>query len=367
MLILNMAENFKFSNITLLNIIVIAVLVFQIVHPVGVMAVETGAEPIRITVMPFGEYGSSKIYPGIAAEAGRALENEGFIEYIPPETDYEDAYSITPLYLWGGINAGGKEGGMIWRINKERFSEFESATSAEYIVYGVLNKSESGWVIEASVVSAEGGKAGEDIRANGTDEDVSAGITAIAAGVTERLRPVYLVRASESDLRRYLAGMESLSVVVKRLKKRVGKYPDALSHRVLLLRMYQEDRKKYWDDILPESMKVIDLYKKATDEQRRYLLYQDIDPFDIAASVHEKSGDWTNAIYIRKEAVSVFPSDSERHRSMLVRDYMALAGLYEKKGSRQEARKVLNEALQYVRPESKAAWRIGQFLGRLAE
>jgi tetratricopeptide (TPR) repeat protein len=142
--------------------------------------------------------------------------------------------------------------------------------------------------------------------------------------------------------------MAGLHDVIASMRARINKFPDSLALRALLTQIYFERKEEFAGEIFKESLHMLKLYRNATQGTRRYLLYGDIDPFDLAASAYERDHDFSRAITIREEALASFPLNRERHRNLLAADYYGRAISLRGKNRNVRAERDLKKAVKYA-------------------
>jgi tetratricopeptide (TPR) repeat protein len=115
------------------------------------------------------------------------------------------------------------------------------------------------------------------------------------------------------------------------------------------------------------GLMIITLLEHSDDEDVRYLLSLSLDPFDAAADMYERIGNWESAIAIRKNALRLFPFKSGLHKKGLGRNHYFLARSFEEKEQKKKAVENYKIAVTYLLPSSEYFEKAMDGLGRLEE
>jgi len=308
---------------------------------------------VSLAVYPFNIVGQNSFDMHIAAVLRAGLSGYGFIEIVPVEVIREKLYEIEPLSMWGEREGPINRGGILWKIEPRVVEKINETVSAQYSLYGDLTSFGDKWRVDAFVIKEGEPAPGRLFSLNGVkEEELPVRLTEMSKGIAEWLKRENVLNEAEEDIRQYMGGMYSYSVVTGKLKKYIVTVPESIPLRGLLLDLYLRDKDRNREDIVNEGLKIIELLEQGADEDARYLLSLNLDPFDAVASAYESREKREDAIALRNKALTLFPYNSGLHKEGIGNDHYYAAKSFEEKGLREKAMESYEAALSYLEPSS---------------
>ncbi len=318
-----------------------------------VAASENGAKKIRVAIFPFNDMQAESLDTGLPSILKARLSGYEFIDTVPVEIIKEEIYEIQPSSVWTKREGKTDSAGIIWRIEPNVIEEVQKKVPADYSVYGDLKRFGKTWTVVVHIMKErETGIKKSFIRNSLIEEKIPERMLEISMEIAEWLKGENIVSEAEEVMRKYLGGLYTHSVALEKIKNLSNYYSGSIPLHALLLELYLARKDNYAEKILAESSRIIDIYDPLNDDDTRYLLSMNIDPFETAADIYETRGDWKEAISIRHLAEKKFPYSTERHMEMLGKDYYFYAVSFEKNGNNARAEKNYGKAMIYLKPSS---------------
>ncbi len=329
----------------------IAFFVFLCLFVQGMLpqAADAHAEMVRIAVFPFNDIQSEAFDMNVAVVLRSELSRHDFIETVPVETIRERLYEIEPSYLWTEKRGRKKRGGILWRIEPEVVEEVRRKESSDFSIYGDLTRFRSRWRVDAYVLEGSDLKPKTSFTTTGSrDEEIPDRLAVMAKEIVDWLMTGRVLDIAEEEIRHYMGGLYTYSVVLEKIKKHVDSFSESIPLHALLLDLYLKEKEKYQDEIIKAGLKIITLYDPSGEEDIRYLLSLNIDPFEVTARVYENKKDWNKAIDVRNNALKLFPYRVDNHKIALGKDHYLFALSLEKRGEKAKALENYRRALIYL-------------------
>lgn len=329
------------------------ILLYFFLQLTDVMASENGAKKIRVAIFPFNDLQSNSLDTGLPSILKAGLSEYEFIETVPVETIKQKIYEIQPSSVWTKREGGTDSAGIIWRIKPQVIEEVQEKVPADYSVYGDLKRFGKTWTVIIYIMKERETNISKSFIINIVKEEkIPEGMHETSRKIAEWLKGENIVSEAEEVMRRHSGGLYTHSVALEKIKTLSNSYSDSVPLHALLLELYLARKDRYGEKIIYESSKIIDIYDPLNDDDTRYLLSMNIDPYDAAADIYEKREDWKKAISIRHKAEKVFPYSSDRHQKMLGKDYYFYAISFEKNGDNARAEENYGKAMNYLKPSS---------------
>ena len=311
------------------------------------------AGKVSLAIYPFNDVGQNSFDMNIPAVLHAEFSGYGFIEIVPVEVIREKLYEIEPLFMWTEKEDSMKRGGILWKIEPRIVEKINETVSAQFSLYGDLTSFGDKWRVDVFVIKEGEPAPGRSFRLTGMkEEELPVRLTEMSKGIADWLRRENLLNEAEEDIRQFMGGMYSYSVVTGKLKKYIISVPESIPLRALLLDLYLKEKDRSQEDIINDGLKIIELLGQGRDEDVRYLLSLALDPFDAVAAAYEKKEEWEDAIAVRDKALRLFPYNSESHREGIGRSHYYIAKSFEEKGLREKAMEGYKTAVSYLGPSS---------------
>jgi hypothetical protein len=309
---------------------------------------------IRVAIFPFNDMQSESLNMGISSIIKAGLSGHDFIETIPLEVVEQKIYEIEPFYLWTKREGPVDSAGIVWAIEPKIVGEVEEVVSAEYSIYGDLIRFGSEWTVVAHILKEKDLNIRKSFTVSSLkEEEIPESLKEVSKKIAAWLKRENIINEAEEGMRRYRGGLYTHSVTLGKIKSLADTVQESVPLHALLLELYLEKKEKYREKIIDEGLAIINLYDPANDDDTRYLLSLNIDPYDAAADVYEGKRDWKSAIYLRHKARKLFPYMTDRHIRGLGRDYYFYANSFEKKGDSARALENYKKAITYLDPASE--------------
>ncbi len=348
----------KAANIQLKLILIITSFIFlsfllQIIFQQPVAAV---MKKVRIAVFPFNDIQSESLDMNIPALLRAELIRHDFIEIVPVKTIRRRLYEIEPSLLWTVERGNKKSSGIIWSLEPRIVEKVNRKVFADLSIYGDITRFGIKWkvisyILKQSVFTPSPEKS---FTATGySDDEIPDKIVKMADEIINWLKSKKVLNEAEEDIRRYMGNIYTYSIVLEKMKKHVSSFPNSIPLNAHILNLYLKEKEKYQGEIINVGSKIISLYDPSREEDTRYMLSLDIDPFEVTAKVYEERRDWENAINIRNNALKMFPYKIADHTIVLGRDHYFLAISLEKKGQKERALDNYKKAITFLPPYSK--------------
>ena len=347
--------NMIVKNITS-SIVIVAVLFFLSLFMPGadLQAESSGAKKIRVAIFPFNDLQSKSLNMGISSILKAGLSGYDYIETVPVEVVERKIYELEPSYLWTKREGSGDSAEIVWAIEPKIVEEVEEIVSAEFSVYGDLIRFGSDWTVVAYILKEKDLNIRKSFTVNSSkEEEIPERLKEVSKKIAEWLKRENILNEAEEEIRRYMGGLYTHSVALEKIKSLADTVQESVPLHALLLELYLEKKKRYREKIIDEGLKIIDFYDPANDDDTRYLLSLNIDPYDAAADIYEGKRDWKSAIYLRHKARKLFPYMEDKHIAGLGRDYYFYAYSFEKKGDSARALENYRKAVTYLSPASE--------------
>lgn len=347
--------NMIVKNLT--SSIAIAAVLFSLAlfMPVAdLQAGSSGAKKIRVAIFPFNDLQSKSLNMGISSILKAGLSGHDYIETVPVEVVEQKIYELEPAYLWTKREGSTDSAEIAWAIEPKIVEEVEEMVSAQFSVYGDLIRFGSDWTVVAYILKERDLNIRKSFTVKSSkEEELPERLKEVSKKIAEWLRRENILNEAEEEIRRYLGGLYTHSVALDKIKSLSDTVQESVPLHALLLELYLEKKKKYREKIIDEGLKIIDFYDPANDDDTRYLLSLNIDPYDAAADIYEGKRDWKSAIYLRHKARKLFPHMKDNHIGSLGRDYYFYARSFEKKGDNARALKNYRKAITYLSKSSE--------------
>ncbi len=330
------------------------ILLSLFLHFSYVAALENSAKKIRVAIFPFNDMQAKSLDTGISSILKAGLSGYEFIDTVPVEIIKQEIYEIKPSSVWTKREGGADSAGIIWRIEPNVIEEVRKKVPADYSVYGDLKRFGKTWTVVVYIMKErETGIRKSFIINSSKEEEIPQGIIETSREIAEWLRGENVVSEAEEVMRKYSGGLYTHSAALEKIKNLSGYYSGSVPLHALLLELYLVRKDRYGEKVLAESLKIIDIYDPLNDDDTRYLLSRNIDPFETAADIYETRGDWENAISTRHSAEKIFPYSTERQMEMLGKDYYFYAISLEKNGDNAAAEENYGNAMFYLKSSSE--------------
>jgi tetratricopeptide (TPR) repeat protein len=307
-----------------------------------------------LAIFPFNDVNNTSLDMSIPSVLYEELSLYEFIKIVPVEVIREKVYEIEPSFLWTGVEGREKRGGILWRIEPSIVEEVNDRVDAQFTVYGEIIRNGNKWTIEAFMAKKGDMRPDRTFRLTGMKgSGLNSKVKEMSVAIADILQREHVLKEAEEDIRQYLGGTYSYSDVIGKMKKHTESVPASIPVRALLLDLYLKDKTQNEKHILIEGQQIIGLMERADDNDTRYLLSLDLDPFDASAEVYEKRQSWEEAIYIRNSALRLFAFKAELHKKNLGRDHYFLARTLEENGINKKALENYTIAVTYLPSSSE--------------
>lgn len=362
-----MIKNIKLISARALTIILLTIFSF-LYCPLPAYPANPDINTIRIAVFPYNDIRYNALDLNISAVLRAELFKHEFIEIVPVEIIRETIYEIEPSFLWTGKEGDEKRGGILWKIEPGIIEEVDSRVSADLAVYGDITRFGGRWRIDSYVVRKGVLRPHWSMTVSGyKEEEIPEKLKGLAKEIISAIMEENILNAAEEDIRKYMGGIYTYAAVTNRIKERLDLVPGSIPLRALLLDLYLKEKDTRQDMVLNQGMKIIEHYDPSREDDTRYLLSLDLDPFDAVAEAYEKGGDWPRAIETRKKALTVFPHNAKNHKDALGRDHFYFGLLLEEKGEKKRAMDNYKESVTYLSAGSEYLVKSHEGIARLTD
>ncbi len=315
---------------------------------------ESGPAKISLAIYPFNDVQKSSLDMSIPALLQSEFSRFEFLQIVPVEVVREKLYEIEPVHLWTEKDGNRKRGGILWNIEPLLFEKINSAVNARFYIYGDLLYFGDSWRIDAFLKEKGEAEPEKSFNLSGeNDGEIPVRLSELAKSISVWLRKENVLNEAEADVRKYMAGLTSYSAAIMKMKNHISMAPESIPVRALLLDLYLMNKDVYQGEILEEGRRIIELAEGARQEDMRYLLSINIDPFDTVAAVYEKQGNLEGAIMVRANALKRFPYNSGLHRMKSGENHYLLARAHEAKGQKSKAAENYGRAIDYLKADSE--------------
>jgi hypothetical protein len=321
---------------------------------------------VRLAVFPFNDMSTDTLDTNIPAVLRSELSRYEFIEVIPVETVTRKIYEIEPSLLWTEKKGGEKRGGILWTVQPNLIKEVKQSVSADVSIYGELTRFGKRWRISARITEDENQGTEALFMITGlNDEEMTGELTGLAKTIADVLKGKNALREAEEYVRRYRGAVYTYTAVLEKIKGLVNSFYGSVPLHALLLDLYLQQKERNADNVLSESLKIMEIYDPEKGDDTRYLLSLNIDPFLTAAEIYEGKQEWSNAIAVRMTGLDAFPYRNDQHRIGLGRDYYLWGSSQEKAGQRASALESYEKSLTFLKPSSEFFQRAEEGIERL--
>lgn len=342
------------NKVPLFFIVVYFILLSFFLHFNDVAASENGAKKIRVAIFPFNDIQAESLDTGLPSILKAGFSGYEFIDTVPVEIIKQEIYEIQPSSVWTKREGGTDSAGIIWKLKPNVIEEVQEKVTADYSVYGDLKRFGKTWTVVVHIMKEkEPGIRKSFISNSLKEEEIPERMLETSREIAEWLKGENVVSEAEEVMRQYLGGLYTHYAALKKIKTLSGYYNDSVPLHALLLELYLVRKDRHVEKVLEECLKIVNIYDPLNDDDTRYLLSMNIDPFETSADIYENRGDWKNAIWIRHLAERKYPFSTERHVEMLGKDYYFYAVSFEKNGNNARAEKNYGRAMIYLKPSSE--------------
>lgn len=316
------------------------------------LRVTDAGEKVKVTIFPFKDIGKSSQNISTPLILEEELSRYDFIDIIPLGRRYNEVYEIEPAHMWAGMESGEKQGGILWNIRPVIIEEARAKAFVKYAIFGnIVNfDNKSRLYIYLQQLKNPASEQTFDINYK-EKEQIPDKITSVAKAMAAWIKSKWIVSEAEEHIRKFMGGINSHSDTIAILMNFVKEYPTSVPIQALLLDMYIKKKDMYNEQIITNGLKLIDLYDNSNDENTRYLLSLNLDPYDATAEAYEMREEWIKAIETRNNALKSYPHQQSVHKTGLGKDHYFLARSLELKGQKARALEHYKIALSYL-PES---------------
>lgn len=313
----------------------------------------SGLRRVKVAVFPFNDFSSMNIDMAMTSVLRAELATWDFIDTVSLEIVKRRITEVEPTFLWTEKKDSEKRGAILWKIEPRIVEEVARRIDADFVVSGDISRFNTKWRINA-YVSERNNKTIQVFNLSGDKgEEIPAKLGKMAKEIALLLRKETVVGEAEEEIRKFLGGIYTLSVVVAKIERLSQSFQDSLPIHALLLDLYLRDKASYREKIFDIGSKVIGLYNPSNDADTRYLLSLSLDPFEVIARVYEEKEEWRKAIELREKALRVFPFYAANHRAGIGSAAYTLATTYERRGEKEKAIEYYRKALPYLPPTSE--------------
>ena len=258
------------------------------------------AHVIRMCILPF--YTSSwraspdsDLAPLLEAD----LAGNRWLEFIPARTVYELSYELeSQPWLVKGIWERDSEArdaeAYLW-FRERLLQRARTRFSCDYYVSGrvIATGSKRNVTVEVVEPGPQKRPAFASAREADSADAIPQALRQIAAEIRDFLEPRWSEGALEKTRRRYLAQLCSLETAVREAEERVKAHPEAVSLRVRLLSLYEEDKEAYGSKAGDLAAEMVGAWDARHEDVIGLAERLGVDPFLVLCREQARAGDWS--------------------------------------------------------------------------